>query len=267
MIIDFHTHIFPDGIAERTISKMEREGQVRAFTRGTLNELKRSMRENQIDISVILPVVTKPSQFETINQYAAEITGRDGILSFGGIHPDMEDYRVKLDTIKRLGLKGIKLHPDYQATFVDDPKMVRMIQYATELGLIVVLHAGLDIGLPDPIHCPPQRAAHMLAQIENENAKIVLAHTGGYDQWDEVEEYLVGKMVYLDTSYSMNKLSTEQFVRIVRGHGADRILFATDSPWGGQRETVDWVAGMELTVEEKERIFWRNGAELMGNCE
>ena len=264
MIIDFHTHIFPDAMAEKTIRKMELTGNVKAFTKGNLSELKRTMKENSIDISVVLPVVTRPSQFDTINQYAAKINDKEGVLSFGGIHPDSEDYKEKLKRIKSLGLKGIKLHPDYQTTFVDDLRMIRIIRYAVELDLIVVLHAGLDIGLPDPIHCPPQRAANMLSMVEKEKAKIILAHTGGYDQWDEVEEYLVGKNVWLDTSYSLNKLSAEQFTRIVRNHGADRVLFATDSPWGDQRETVDWIRGMELTEEELERIFWKNGAELLG---
>lgn len=230
MMIDFHTHLFPDTMAEKTICKMEAEGNTTAFTRGTLTELKRSMKENNIDLSVVLPVVTKPSQFDTINQYAAQIDGKEGIISFGGIHP----------------------------------KMVRIIQFAVELDLIVVLHAGIDIGLPTPVHCPPNRASNMLARIENNNAKIILAHTGGYEMWDEVEEYLVGMNVWLDTSYSMNRLSEEQFTRIVRNHGADRILFATDSPWGGQKETAEWIKGMDLTEEEQERIFWKNGAELLG---
>ena len=264
MIIDFHTHIFPDAMAEKTIRKMEIEGGVTAFTKGTLIELKSSMKQNKVDVSVVLPVVTKPSQFDTINQYAAQINGMEGIISFGGIHPDNENYLEKLRRIKGLGLKGIKLHPDYQDVFVDDPRMIDIIQCAVELDLIVVLHAGLDIGLPDPIHCPPQRAANMLAQLDTNKAKIVLAHTGGYDQWDEVEEYLVGKNIWLDTSYSMNKLSAEQFTRIVCNHGADRILFASDSPWGGQRETIDWIWDMDLTEEEQESIFWRNGAELLG---
>lgn len=264
MIIDFHTHIFPDAIAEKTIHRMEQEAGIEAYTSGTLAELKDSMRGNRIEISVILPVVTRPSQFDTINRFAAQINGKEGILSFGGIHPDTEDYEEKLRLIKQLGLKGIKLHPDYQAAFVDEARMVRIIQCATELDLIVVLHAGLDIGLPDPIHCPPKRAAHMLSQIDEEKAKIILAHTGGYNMWDEVEEYLVGRNVWFDTSYTMNKLSSEQFVRIVRDHGADRILFATDSPWGGQKETVDWIQGMDLTEEERERILWKNGAQLLG---
>jgi predicted TIM-barrel fold metal-dependent hydrolase len=264
MVIDFHTHIFPDRIAEKTIEKLEEVGNIKAFTDGTLDGLKKSMRENGIDLSVVLPVVTKPLQFHSVNSFAAAITGKEGIISFGGIHPDTEDYKEKLEEIKSMGLLGIKLHPDYQDTYVDDPKMIRIIQYATDLGLIVVLHAGVDIGLLDPVHCTPERTFNMLSQIENENAKIVLAHTGGYGMWDEVEEYIVGKNVYIDISCSLGLMNDDQFVRIVKNHGADRTLFASDSPWGGQKETLEKLKSLDFTEEELERILHLNAAKLLG---
>lgn len=264
MVIDFHTHIFPDKIAEKSVKALQEVSCIKAFTDGTLSGLKNSMLENNIDISVVLPVVTRPAQFDTVNSFAAEITGKDGIISFGGIHPDTEDYREKLDQIKGLGLKGIKLHPDYQETFIDDPKNVQIIQYAVKLGLMVIIHAGLDIGLPEPVHCPPERTANMLKQIDEDNARIILAHMGGYDLWDDVEEYLVGRNVILDTSYCLGNMSDEQFVRIVKNHGADRVLFATDSPWGGQKETLDYMKKLNFTEEEFERILYLNAAELLG---
>ena len=85
MIIDFHTHIFPEKIASKTISVLEQKAGISAFTDGTLEGLKRSMQESGVDWSVVLPVVTKPSQFQTVNTYAAEINGKNGIFSFGGI--------------------------------------------------------------------------------------------------------------------------------------------------------------------------------------
>ncbi len=88
MIIDFHTHVFPDAIAQRTIAHLEDKGGMKAHIEGTLTGLKCSMKRAGIDYSVVLPVVTKPSQFESVNRYAAEINGKEGIFSFGGIHPD-----------------------------------------------------------------------------------------------------------------------------------------------------------------------------------
>lgn len=264
MIIDFHTHIFPNNIAERTIHFLENQGNIKAFTNGTLYGLKKSMKECGIDISVILPVATKPSQFETINNFAAAITGKEGIISFGGIHPDTEDYIGKLQRIKKLGLKGVKLHPDYQNTFIDDPRMVDLIRQAVLLDLIVVIHAGLDIGFPDPVHCPPARTANMLSQINYDNAKIVLAHMGGFDMWDDVEKYLAGKNVWLDTSYCLGMINDEQFVRIIRKHGKERILFATDSPWGGQKQTLEHIKSVGLSQDELECILHKNAESLLG---
>lgn len=265
MVIDFHTHIFPDKIAAKTVEKLEEVGSVKAYTDGTLQGLKESMRESNVTLSVVLPVVTRPSQFDTVNSFAAAINRKDGIISFGGIHPDTEDYYLKLKEIKKMGLAGIKLHPDYQETFIDDPRMIRIIRYATELDLMVIIHAGLDIGLPDPIHCPPKRTAAMLSQIEKEDARIILAHMGGYDMWEEVEEYIVGKNVWLDTGYVLGHISDEQFVRIVENHGADRVLFASDSPWGGQKEALEKIRKLDLNVDVLDRILYKNAQELLGN--
>lgn len=264
MVIDFHTHIFPDRIAKKTIEFLEQEGNVKAATEGTLAGLISSMKENGIDISVVMPVITRPEQFDSVTTYAAEINGKDGIISFGGIHPDTEDYRENLRMIKKLGLPGIKLHPDYQKTFVDDPRMVRIIQYASELGLIVLLHAGLDIGLPDPIHCTPQRVVRILEQIEQPEAKIVLAHTGGYQLWDEVEEYLVGRSIMFDLSYSLGRISDGQLLRIIQNHGADRVLFGSDSPWDGQGVILERFRRLELSEEEAELILYKNAHKLLG---
>ena len=73
MVIDFHTHIFPDAIAEKTIAILEKASGIKADTDGTLNGLLQSMEVTGVDMSVILPVVTKPSQFESVNVFAKQI--------------------------------------------------------------------------------------------------------------------------------------------------------------------------------------------------
>ena len=93
---------------------------------------------------------------------------------------------------------------------------------------------------------------------ETECDKLVLAHLGGFKLWNEVEEYLVGRNVYMDTAFIASYIDEEQFLRIVRNHGADRILFGSDSPWAGQKGCVDWINNQPLTVEEIENIFWKN---------
>ncbi len=267
MIVDFHTHVFPEAIAARTIETLAEKAGIRAYTDGTLSGLKASMRESGIGWSVILPVVTKPKQFQSVNDYAASINGKAGILSFGGIHPNTADYQGELDTIKALGLKGIKIHPDYQGVPISDPRYLRIIRYAVSIGLFVVTHAGVDVGMPERVLCPPQLGAAMLEQVYGgkapEQPRIIFAHTGGWRQWDDVERYLVGKPVYLDISFSLGMISDEQMMRIIRRHGAQRILFATDSPWSSQRETLEAFRRLPLTETERELILWENAYRIL----
>lgn len=266
MIIDFHTHVFPDLIAEKTVDFLAKQSNCVPSTDGTISNLLSSMDINHINRSIILPVVTKPSQFYSINEFAETLNSYDNITSFAGIHPSSENYIEELNYIKEHGFLGIKLHPDYQHLYIEDSLNVRLIKKAMELDLIIVIHAGVDIGYPSPVHCSPQGSAKMLDLIPNDllsKAKIIFAHTGGYSQWDDVEKYLVGRPVYFDLSFSMGYISDEQLIRIIRNHGASHILFATDSPWQDQGYCITYLNNLPLTSTEKELIFYQNALQLL----
>ncbi len=267
MIIDFHAHIFPDKIAGGTLGKLSSVSGITPFTDGTADGLRRSMKEAGISYSVNLPAITKASQFESTNKFAAEVNGTDGIISFGGMHPDCEDPEEKLDYIKSLGLPGIKLHPDYQDCFVDDPRNVRIIKYAVEIGLLVTLHAGLDAAFPDLTHCTPERSANMLRMVygdkEPETPQIIFAHLGGRRYYDDVEKYLCTKNVFFDLGYILEESDPDAVRRIIRTHGAQRILFGTDSPWCGQTEDIKRTEALGLTDREYDLIFGENAAEAL----
>lgn len=264
MVIDFHTHIFPDAIAERSIAHLEKVGGIKAATDGTLNGLLSSMERSGVDLSVILPVVTKPSQFDSINSFAAKVneTYAGRLLSFGGIHPDCEDYKEKLDAIKAHGLPGVKIHPDYQGVMIDDVRYMNIIEYASHLGLIVIVHAGVDIGLPDPVHCPPDRARKVIDQIKPD--KLVLAHYGGWKQWDQVYEQLAGENVYLDVSFTFDYIEQDMFMKIFQKHDPKKILFATDSPWSDAGRTVKAVRNLPLPADVIEDVLSGNAKRMLG---
>ena len=263
MIIDFHTHIFPDKIATRTIEALEAKAGLKASTDGTLKGLLASMEAAGVDMSVILPVVTKPSQFETVNTFAASVNEqyKGKLLSFGGIHPDTEDYKKELDRIKELGLKGIKIHPDYQGVMIDDVRYMNIIEYADSLDLIILTHAGIDIGLPDPVHCPPDKMRKVIDKLQPQ--KMVVAHYGGWNQWEEVYEYLAGEDIYLDTAFTFGHIEEEMFYKILEKHGGDKILFATDCPWGYQKNDLESFQKLSLTDKVKEAIFAGNAMKLL----
>lgn len=260
MIIDFHTHVFPEKIAGRTLDFLTKRFQTKPFTNGTFEGLKKSAEQAGITLSVTMPVVTNPAQIDSINHFAGKITG-DGILSFAGIHPDNADYKDRLKSIRDAGFKGIKLHPAYQGTNFNDIRYKRILAYASELGLIVTVHAGYDPGYPGEDYCTVKMALEVIHDVKP--ARLVLAHMGGYMNWDDVERDLAGSDVWLDTAVVFGTIKDEQFIRLCRKHGTKRILFATDSPWSGQKESVKYLQDMNLTAEEKELIFEENARKLL----
>ncbi len=259
-MIDFHTHIFPDAIAEKSLPHLAKVCQTNPFTDGKRNGLLNSMKEAQVDCSIVLPVVTAPRQFDSIHRFAMQFLEGD-LLSFGGIHPDNDNYREKLRWIKEQGFQGIKLHPDYQGTYFNDIRYKRIIAYAMELDLVVISHAGLDPLCPNDIHCTPQMAAEVIEEVRP--TKLVLAHMGGNAMADDVERHLIGKEVYFDTSYVLDKIERVQLVRMIRNHGADKILFATDSPWAKQKAFIELFYDLPLEKQEQNMISQGNAKRLL----
>lgn len=280
MIIDIHTHTFPEKIAASTIDKLAHTSHTRPYSNGTSAGLQSSMAQAGVDCSVILPVATNTRQVSRVNDSSAQINehfSETGILSLGCIHPDLPDWKEELDRIAALGMKGIKIHPVYQGVAVDDPRYLRIFDRCGQLGLTVVAHAGLDIGFPGEVKCSPAMFLNAIRQVGP--VKLVLAHMGGWRNWDEVEELLVETEVCLDTSYALGEISDlddhfspeerllmseEQFVRMVRKFGAHRICFGTDSPWGGQRENLAMLRALPLTAEELGAILGGNAQRILG---
>lgn len=266
-MIDFHTHIFPDAVAPKALASLQAgalrvEGTaVLPNTDGTLAGLLASMNENGVDRSVVLPIATKPSQTPSINRFAAGVQS-EGLVSFYSLHPMQEDREEVLEQIAALGGKGIKLHPEFQFADVGSPEMIAILRKAAALGLIVVLHAGKDIGMPPPVHCTPLQLARALDAAPG--CRVVAAHLGGWRMWDDVETYLVGRDLWLDTAFVCDHIAPEQYLRIIRNHGAERILFGSDSPWEKPQHTLEGLQALGLTEKELGCITHGNAAVLLG---
>ena len=281
MIIDFHVHTFPDKIALNTLEKLSKLSCTQYFTDGSVSGLLASMKAASVSYSVNLPVMTHESQVEKVN--SSMISGREnllkqGIVTFGGMHPDYADYKSELLRLKENGIPGIKLHPAYQHTNLTDLKMMHIIDYASQLGLIILIHAGIDIGIYDHNYADVPQILNVIENIHP--PKFVLAHMGNWACWHDVEQYLAGAPVWFDTAFSIgpltpckanhgklpylsSNLSDDDFVRIIRKHGADKILFATDSPWESQKDYISRLENTSLTNQEKELIFSVNARQLL----
>ncbi len=274
MIIDIHTHTFPEKIADSAIENMEQNiinGQgfeVKCARIPTVQGLSESTKRAGMDLSVVCPVATNERQPEKINRLAAQMNEKmeeTGVFSFGAIHPDCKNYKEIIDEVVAMDLKAVKLHPDYQNTFFDDERYLRIVDYAADKDLGIIVHAGEDVGLPRPIHCTPDMVLNLWKHIQPE--KLILAHMGGWRLWDEVEEKLVGLPLYLDTAVVLNRkfpvtMSEEQFLRMVRNHGAQRILYGTDSPWYEQSQALKDFTDTHLEEQEKRLILGENANRL-----
>lgn len=269
MLIDFHTHIFPDKIAERAIASLEGnllkhtkdESLSKAYTRGTLKELKDSMKEQGVDVSVVMPIATTVTQSESINRFAIEINGKNGIYSFGSVHPLEDNIEDKLKHIKEMGLKGIKLHPEYQGFYINSPEGIRVLELAEKLGLYTMLHAGRDLGMPEPVHCAPEQLKDTLECVSGRF--IIAAHMGGYQMAERVLEHLAGSDIFMDTSFYLPEMEKDLAEEIIKTHGANKILFASDSPWARPEDILVSLKNLGLKREDFEKITHKNAAKIL----
>ncbi len=289
MIIDMHTHVFPEKIAGKAVSKLSANAHIHPHTDGTPKGLISSMEEAGVSLSVIVPVATSKEQVPKLNDAAARLNeqfGNDGLLSFGAMHPEYEDFKEELLRIKESGLKGIKIHPVYQEVAIDDIRFLRILYRCAELGLTVVTHAGLDVGLPGKVFCSPQMCLNAITKLSDgqgtlkNDFALILAHMGGWRNWDEVLSLLPETGAYIDTSFSFGELDAlddgywtketrpmlheEQFLELVRAFGAGKVVFGTDSPWTVQKESLSYIRALPLSDDEKELILAKNAMQILG---
>ncbi|HPP06677.1 MAG TPA: amidohydrolase family protein [Syntrophorhabdaceae bacterium] len=262
MKIDFHTHIYPDDIASSTINAVCERSGISAYTDGTIKGLKQSMKKAGIDISVVAAVPTKPNQVASIQKWLSSIR-QPGIEALAAIHPDVSLTTDQLKNLKQEGFKGFKLHPDYQNFFVDEPRMFPIYEKIAEEDMFILFHAGVDRGLPYPVHGTPKGIARIHKNFPG--LKIIAAHLGGEDVYEETLRYLVGQDIYMDTSFVLRIVPRPFLERIFKEHPIERILFASDSPWTDQKEELEFLLNLPFLSEtDKEKICFYNAARLLG---
>ena len=280
MIIDIHTHIFPDKIAKSTIELLSGKSHTPPFSDGTADGLAMHAKEAGVDLSIVLPVATSAKQVAKINQSALDGRAANldkGLLSLAAMHPDCDYFEAQMEWIAANGFKGIKIHPVYQGADLDDPRYLAIMRIAAKLNLVVVTHTGLDIGYPGVVHCTPEMAANVMDAVPD--VKLVLAHMGGWKEWDRVLKLLPGSGAYLDTSFSIREITPlddgyhkkedlpllppEMFCEMVNVFGSDHILFGTDSPWRDAKAEMDWIRALPLSEEAVRAILGENAAALL----
>lgn len=262
MLIDFHVHAFPDKIAQRAIEKLAfTAGGLTPSFDGTADGLRAMLIASDAK-GVLLPIATRPENQRSINDWAA--TQRDErLICFGSVHPMAPDALDELDRLYALGLRGIKLHPEYQNFAVDDARFKPLWRKAARLGLITVFHAGLDMAYLPPCGCSPEALSRALPAFDG--APVVAAHMGGYMQWESVLSTLCGLPVYLDTAYCQSRAIVPLCQRIIERHGVDKILLGSDAPWSTPLSERAFVGTLGLTPAEQQNVCTNNAMRLLSS--
>ena len=262
MIIDFHVHAFPDALAAKALPLLSKcSGGVKPNYDATISGLENYLAKNNVDYAVVLNIATDPHQEKKVNDFAISLLEKKNIIPFGSVHPDSPNALSELERLAKAGIRGIKLHPDYQHFFVDDEKMFPIYKKIAELGFITVFHAGVDIGYPKPVHCTPERLLRVLDLFDD--APVVAAHFGGWLLWDSVLEDLCGTKVYLDTAFSSGKMPPDYAKELIKTHGADKVLLGSDMPWSDTLDEVRFVQSLDLSAEDEEKILSNNAKRLL----
>lgn len=263
MIIDFHTHIFPDAMADYAMKKLSASENEEYRAAATASALIENMDKAGIDKSVVLHVATKEHQHEDILKFAKEVDS-ERLISFGSVIPYSLSALEYVWKISDEGLKGIKLHPPLQRCDADDERIFPVYDLARALNLVVLFHAGWDPSYKDEERCTPAMLLKILRNFPG--LKVVAAHLGGMHLAKEVYETLAGKAdLYFDTAFTAAPwLDKNLFRSIIRRHGADKILFGSDYPWHLPQMELELIDGLGLSLEEKNLILWENAAALLG---
>ena len=262
-IFDAHCHIYPEAIAQKAVEGIDRFYGHLPFQPydGTVGTLRRLGREAGISHFLVHSVATTPHQVSSINRFiASEVTLSDGVFTgLGTLHPDSGNLEQDFRELMDLGLKGVKLHPDFQRFEADSAKAMQIYGLCAEAGLPVLVHTGdyrFDYSNPD-------RIAGILRAFPK--LRFVGAHFGGWSVWEEALRTLARfDNILVDTSSTFYTLGCEKGAELVRRWGTDRIVFGSDYPMWHTQPDIDILIGMGLKEEEYHRIFWDNAARTFG---
>lgn len=260
MIIDFHAHAFPDELAKKAIPLLEEEGGVKACLDGRISSLIASMDGAGIDASIIASIATKPEQFRSILNWSQSIAS-DRIIPFPSVHPQDPKMLDHMGEIIAAGFRGIKLHPYYQGFCVDDESLYPLYQKLESSGSILLLHTGFDIAFERKRIADPIRTIKVLHRFPK--LKLIATHIGAWQDWHEVERHILGKPIFIDTSYSLQFMNKGEAREILMTHPKDFLLYGSDSPWGDQRQSIEDVRQLELPEDRIGAVLGNNAQRLL----
>jgi uncharacterized protein len=263
LIIDFHTHIYPEGVAAKILPAAKKKLNVEVPGTGSPQDLRRFMKDSDIARSVILPLAKGKSDASALNDWILSVSG-EGLVPFGAVHPFMENLEEELDRLVSRGVRGVKMMPLLQEVFPDDPRCERFYEALIARKMILLTHAGRDPLDRQEVFGTPKRFANAIESYPD--LILVLAHLGGLGMWDDVRRYLLpaNRNVYFDTAYVSFYMNRQDMAEMIREIGPDRIVFGSDYPWEEPGRAAKIITDLGLSEEERDALLWQNAVKLIG---
>ena len=258
-IFDAHAHIYPEKIAVKASRTIGEFYNIEMDFDGTSENLIKIGNEHNVEKFLVHSVATTPHQVEKINDFIISECEKhkDRFIGFSTLHQDYEDPAKELARVKAAGLKGVKLHPDFQKFEISDPKMDDAYRAMADLDMPVLFHTGdKRYNWSNPAHVPVILKRHP-------KLKVICAHFGAYSQWDEAAECLKGEGVWVDTSSSFFMISDEEAKRFINLYGEEKVLFGSDYPMWNVGNEIKNILRLGLGEETNKKIFSENLSNLL----
>ena len=231
MLTDFHTHVFHPAVAKKALARMAAVG-LNPVGSGILEDLASRSAEAGVERVVCLTAALTGDQVRPANNFMLELDKKEKSLpnapevtAFGTIHPDFDRWEDELARLEAAGIKGLKLHPNFQNLAFDDPRLFPVME-AIGSRFILLCHVGCEKPLEES-PASPYKLAKLISMFPG--ARVIAAHLGGYADGKVALDALVGKDIWLDTSNTCRM--GDDFVKAIIGkHPFERLLFGTDYP-------------------------------------
>lgn len=262
LVADVHAHIFPDKLAEKVADNLGSFYQTQTAHVPFLHTLLAEEAAAGISVVAGCSSATKPSQVAHLNDFIADCAARtSNFVALGSLYPTMDGWEPELERMQALGIRGIKIHPEFQRIDIDDPRAVPMYRAIAKAGLPVLFHMG-DAQLE---YSTPQRLTNLIRQVPDLIA--IAAHFGGWQAWDRAYDHILPENVFYDTSSSLMFLGRDRGQEFLEKMGPERFLFGTDFPmWSPGQELARFLE-LELDETTRHRILYGNFAKLFLNKE
>ncbi|MDO5860177.1 amidohydrolase family protein [Methanobrevibacter sp.] len=260
-VINSHCHIYPEKIASKAVKGIRDFYDLNMSLTGVVDNLLEDGDKVGVVHYLVHSVATTPKQVKSINEFISDVVKEHPNLftGFGTLHPDSDDIQSDFDYLLSLGLKGVKLHPDFQRFALNDEKAFKMGEVINNGNVPVLIHCGdyrYNYSNPDQLKPFLDKFPDMT---------VIGAHFAGWSVWEEATEKLAGTPnLFVDLSSSLYELSSEKAKELIYAYGVDKVLWGTDYPMWESESEMELFHRIGLSEEEENMILYENSAKLLG---